>query len=501
MADNITYSVGSDAEVDCPGFSPSSPTPSGNFTGGCLNESRWAELRAFVASLDSVSLVFGLNLMYGRTREVVTPDCPCSGDWDPSNTRALLEHTVATVSTSLANVAGWELGNEIECLDADKFARDVLTLRSVVDDVYGGAGIARPKIIVSDQLYWEPDFFEEFIPLVKDAVDVISWHDYPLGAGYNNPSLEANIMDPAFHDTFIASAGTASGTVARLGGAESVLGTWMGETGGCYNSGHYNVSNAFMDAFWYLESLAGFARGGASGFCRQTLVGGNYELVDKETLEPNPDFYAAMLFSELMGSVALKAVVEPLFSGEESRKPLLRAWAHCKNEQNKKSAANVGGVVLLLLNYGNVTAKALVGVAEDNPKDEGDSAESDQRPAKPAYGELYMMTGVGHDRDEILHSRRVKLNGQVLSMGDATDPDAIPALKPALLPLFPATTKDDGRSTSGTPSEFEQERHKRVDSSSFLASLPPWSYAFVVVPYDSFPGAEDLCNEDGHEGP
>ena len=156
---------------------------------------------------------------------------------------------------------------------------------------------------------------------------------------------------------------------------------------------------------------------------------------------------------------------------------------------------------MLLLNYGNVTAKALVVVAEDDSKDEGDSAGSNQRPAKPAYGELYLMTGVGHDRDEILHSRRVKLNGQVLSMGDTSDPDAIPALKPALLPIFSATTKGDGRSTSGTPSEFEQGRHKRVDSSSILASLPPWSYAFVVVPYNSFPGAEELCNEDGYESP
>ena len=55
----------------------------------------------------------------------------------------------------------------------------------------GAPAEGRPKIIVSDQLYWEQDFFDEFVPLVKDAVDVISWHDYPLGPGYNNPSLEA----------------------------------------------------------------------------------------------------------------------------------------------------------------------------------------------------------------------------------------------------------------------------------------------------------------------
>ena len=101
-------------------------------------------------------------------------------------------------------------------------------------------------------------------------------------------------MDPGFHDTFLASAPDRQRHGRRLGGNAS-LGTWMGETGGCYNSGHYNMSNAFMDAFWYLESLAGFARNGATAFCRQTLLGGNYELVGKDTLSPNPDFYAAAL--------------------------------------------------------------------------------------------------------------------------------------------------------------------------------------------------------------
>jgi hypothetical protein len=45
---------------------------------------------------------------------------------------------------------------------------------------------------------------------------------------------------------------------------------------------------------------------GHFGFNRQTLVGGNYELLDTDTLAPKPDFWTATLYTSLMG----KRVVE-----------------------------------------------------------------------------------------------------------------------------------------------------------------------------------------------
>jgi len=95
-------------------------------------------------------------------------------------------------------------------------------------------------------------------------------------------------MDPAFVDGWLSTAADAVAGVNAFAAAspegswpDGPPGVWMGETGGSYNSGHNDTSNAFINAFWYLESLAGFARSGHKGFCRQTLVGGNYELVDK----------------------------------------------------------------------------------------------------------------------------------------------------------------------------------------------------------------------------
>lgn len=73
----------------------------------------------------------------------------------------------------------------MECLDAATYAADVRTFASMVDKAYASAppSLVKPKVIVTDQLNWEPAFFEAFIPLVADVVDVITWHEYPLGPG------------------------------------------------------------------------------------------------------------------------------------------------------------------------------------------------------------------------------------------------------------------------------------------------------------------------------
>ncbi|CDP16528.1 unnamed protein product [Coffea canephora] len=36
-------------------------------------------------------------------------------------------------------------------------------------------------------------------------------------------------------------------------------------------------------------------------YCRQSLIGGNYGLLDTTTFVPNPDYYSALLWHQLMG--------------------------------------------------------------------------------------------------------------------------------------------------------------------------------------------------------
>ncbi|CDP14477.1 unnamed protein product [Coffea canephora] len=36
-------------------------------------------------------------------------------------------------------------------------------------------------------------------------------------------------------------------------------------------------------------------------YCRPSLIGGNYGLLDTTTFVPNPDYYSALLWHQLMG--------------------------------------------------------------------------------------------------------------------------------------------------------------------------------------------------------
>jgi heparanase 1 len=72
--------------------------------------------------------------------------------------------------------------------------------------------------------------------------------------------------------------------------------------------------------------------------CRQTLSGGNYELLAKGSFEPNPDYWTLLLWKRVMGTRALSANV----IGADH----LRAYSFCGKES---------GVVLVVINLAQET--------------------------------------------------------------------------------------------------------------------------------------------------
>ncbi|CAL5397139.1 unnamed protein product [Camellia sinensis] len=79
-------------------------------------------------------------------------------------------------------------------------------------------------------------------------------------------------------------------SILKASGTSTVA--WVGEAGGAYNSGRNLVTNAFVFSFWCLDQLGMAASYDTKTYCRQTLIGGNYGLLNTTTFVPNPDYYS-----------------------------------------------------------------------------------------------------------------------------------------------------------------------------------------------------------------
>merc|ERR1712232_403865 len=125
---------------------------------------------------------------------------------------------------------------------------------------------------------------------------------------------------------------------------------WVGEAAAAWHSGRAGVTNAFASSFWWADALGALAARNHTGYCRQTLIGGSYGLLNRTNYEPNPDWYAGKLFHDLMGDIVLAPS-----GSNDSGNGYLRIYAHC----NRQGA----GVTILLINIAPATSFRISGEA------------------------------------------------------------------------------------------------------------------------------------------
>lgn len=407
-ADLITYQV--EGTEPCPDWVVTNSTRLGYaLSGTCLKMDRWREIHE-LCDTAGCDLVFGVNALAGRTFQGCPEETDCrneakshecctdfTGSWNGTNAKAFFQYTAQNLAEFPPPYA-LEFGNELvgrggiqAHIGAEDYARDFEAFSSLVAEAWP---TNTPKTVTADNSFNE-DWAVDFLKALNVPIDIFTHHMYFLGAGVD-PKLPDKIMDPAYLDKLQATAARVQSTVNSGAPAASI---WMGETGGAYNSGHPGVTDAFMSGYWYLDNMATLARYGHQAFCRQTLIGGNYGLLNTTTLEPNPDFYTALLWSRLMGEGVLD-----VSTGADSPASL-RAYAHCTR------GASDGSVTLLLLNLAGDTDFAV-------------SPQFGTESVAPLQREEYHLTADG------LHSRTVNLNGILLAAGDDA---SIPELKPKIV--------------------------------------------------------------------
>ncbi|MEZ4901925.1 MAG: hypothetical protein R2822_09290 [Spirosomataceae bacterium] len=138
----------------------------------------------------------------------------------------------------------------------------------------------------------------------------------------------------------------------------------------------------YLDTFRYLEQLGRLAQKGVQVVMHNTLARSEYALLDHDTHNPRPNYWAALLWGKLMGTEVYET--SPIASG-------VNVFAHSLKNKPK-------GRTLLIINTNATESSVTI----------------------PADANQYLLAA-----DELM-TKKVKLNGQELKL---TATDEVPALK------------------------------------------------------------------------
>lgn len=171
---------------------------------------------------------------------------------------------------------------------------------------------------------------------------------------------------------------------------------WLTETAEAACGGNPWAST-FLDTFRYLDQLGRLARAGVQMVAHNTLAASDYGLLDERTFRPRPNYWAALLWRALMGTIVLDA----------GRHKGMHLYAHCRRGIR-------GAVTLLAINTSRTDAAAL---------------------RLPEASERYTLSA------DDLQSEAVKLNGTVLELGPNDELPQLAAVTapPDTVELLPAT--------------------------------------------------------------
>ncbi|KAL6534900.1 hypothetical protein OROGR_013575 [Orobanche gracilis] len=331
LQDKVIYQTKDKHGQPCIQFSNKSSELFG-FTKGCLPLTRWDELNTFFNQSGAL-VTFGLNALRGKT---IQTNKTATGHWDSTNAASLIRYTV---EKGYNNIYGWELGNELSGsgigvgVSVDPYASDTIVLHNLIQDIYNNITI-KPMIIAPGG-FFDRGWFQQYLAKTVGSLNVLSHHIYNLGPG-NDEHLIDRILNTSILDKG-ADVFRNLHDVVRTSPNQAVA--WVGEAGGAYNSGRDKVTNAFVFSFWYLDQLGLASTYDTKTYCRQSLIGGNYGLLNTTTFVPNPDYYSALLWHRLMGARVLSTNV----TGTNT----IRAYAHCTKQSQ--------GITLLLINIDSNT--------------------------------------------------------------------------------------------------------------------------------------------------
>ncbi len=296
---------------------PSAPAPGFD---GVLTRRQWRGVVDFSHSVDA-PIVTSFAVSAG-TRDA-------AGVWKSDQADRLLNFTrsiggriAAAEFMNEPNLA--ETGGAPAGYDATAYRREFGLFRAFLRRTAPGILIAGPGPV------GEPAMASDL--LAGSDVDIVSYHYY---GALSERCGGGHTPEAALSEDWLSRTGK---TLALYQSLRDSLAPgkpiWLTETAEAACGGNPWASG-FLDTFRYLDQLGRLARAGVQIVMHNTLAASDYGLLDATTLAPRPNYWGALLWRQLMGTVVLAAAV-PVTSG-------LHVYAHCQR-------GKPGGVALLVIN-------------------------------------------------------------------------------------------------------------------------------------------------------
>lgn len=299
---------------------PVDPTNRLGYGDGCIDKTKLREIAEFCHQV-GCRLIWGLNGMDGRSGAKGKTNR--DGPWNSSNTIAMLQYMRDIDMPLYAVTLGNEIWGEKAFLTLQQTIDAFAELQNILTRLWPYP--ARQPLMAGfdgDVPKGQVDFVRNVLHQMKEQeihLDVLTYHDYPLGNG-----ADPNVVFHALHHN------PAVGQLARQyqqlaknhtkdDDTGNRMPVWLSEGGGAFNSGSVTATATAASGFWYLDALAMTALAGHDHFCRQTLAGGNYGLLqlplsrhetsnnedssDEAAPFALPDYWNALLYQRILGKI------------------------------------------------------------------------------------------------------------------------------------------------------------------------------------------------------
>ena len=256
----------------------------------CLTRARWLELLEFAADT-GLQIALGLNGCWGRPS--------AAAPMDYANAIALFNATAASPHAA-QGFWGYELTNEVvpNTISPAAWGKDAAALKALARTIFTAQGLPAPPLVGPDQSCCEA---QELVMAAAPpgAISALTYHEYPE-CQYTQGSTLA--LHPECLSAIDAHARGAVAAAALGSGPPPPV--WMGEGADHSGGGIPGLTDTFRSSFYAAWLYGASAAAGVELTARQCLSGGDYELLQRGSFAPNPDFWTVWLFKALIGGSA-----------------------------------------------------------------------------------------------------------------------------------------------------------------------------------------------------